>query len=113
MRISDWSSDVCSSDLFPARIVHAIDAWLHVIVGIAQIIQFRRMLERCQRGAPLRFVGCGATAEDRQPGIVMIGQKESRMGTGDVLRRIAQTAGHPAEAENGRAAGGERGGRYV
>src|SRR3546814_11412260 len=30
----------------------------------------------------------------------MIGQKESRMGTGYVLRRIAQTAGHHAEADD-------------
>src|SRR3546814_1773392 len=38
MRISDWSSDVCSSDLLPSRLAHALRA-RHAVTGRAQSVE--------------------------------------------------------------------------
>src|SRR3546814_18852902 len=35
MRISDWSSDVCSSDLFVSGFAHPILGWDHVVAMVA------------------------------------------------------------------------------
>src|SRR3546814_4393056 len=63
MRISDWSSDVCSSDL------------LHIVLFRGQHIVFDRVahLER----AFLRRAG-GQAELDRNPPLVLVGQKAAR-----------------------------------
>src|SRR3546814_16020219 len=39
MRISDWSSDVCSSDLFEAlAFSHGIEAWLRAVFACNQYV---------------------------------------------------------------------------
>src|SRR3546814_20593229 len=61
MRISDWSSDVCSSDLEPERALDALDFGLEMLAQLA--------VERAQR-----FVH-----QDK------IGFKDQRAGKGDPL----------------------------
>src|SRR3546814_4785431 len=42
MRISDWSSDVCSSDLFPVARMHIVAKELEIALGV-------RIVDRCAR----------------------------------------------------------------
>src|SRR3546814_6531057 len=50
MRISDWSSDVCSSDLFPEEVIAALLAWSlrYVTVFADDILAARRELDRLE-----------------------------------------------------------------
>src|SRR3546814_3328981 len=44
MRISDWSSDVCSSDLLP----EFTDSWIHIVTGLLLPIWKRLPDEGCR-----------------------------------------------------------------
>src|SRR3546814_1695349 len=50
MRISDWSSDVCSSDLFPEEVIVALLAWSlrYVTVFADDILAARCELDRLE-----------------------------------------------------------------
>src|SRR3546814_13024083 len=63
MRISDWSSDVCSSDLEPAAVRHAIDDLAHTVLAAIFDDRFHR---RDHRLAAIEADALGADIFARQ-----------------------------------------------
>src|SRR3546814_11567559 len=108
MRISDWSSDVCSSDLF-------LDEQVDLAVD-GEIIRSRLLALRDAADLIVDGGGIGDRGARGRPG------GQSRHG-GDARKRrqtdgthISQLAGHscaPGLYEIGRASCRERGGKYV
>src|SRR3546814_12145446 len=121
MRISDWSSDVCSSDLVPADARQDGDSHrppaldhrgngpaggdgcrAHRRTGHARTAAGARRPVRAAVATAVRWLP-GARCRDRRRRLTM-----------PLARAIAHTAGVSSEdAELGRAAGRERVGRYV
>src|SRR3546814_7968222 len=79
MRISDWSSDVCSSDLLRQHLARDLlgHVWLHVLLALEGVVELAPGGKRVGR---LRF-------EDRhhQPRLRLRDRDEQRAG-GDVAR---------------------------
>src|SRR3546814_3235780 len=71
MRISDWSSDVCSSDLIPAQLEGRrgearVGATLHKRMGLRQWQAFIRNAKRVRTGDRIDFgQGVAAIASER------------------------------------------------
>src|SRR3546814_13523542 len=64
MRISDWSSDVCSSDLAGVALLHVVDPAPQHAAGPAR----RRLLDRVEHVAP-----CGVEVDrEGQPAAVVV-----------------------------------------
>src|SRR3546814_16291060 len=86
MRISDWSSDVCSSDLVEAALEVARGApplrrtgALPVPVDLAEAVDARRAKLRAGLSqAPARIVDCVARSEERRVGKECVSTCRSR-----------------------------------
>src|SRR3546814_20408231 len=94
MRISDWSSDVCSSDLFPANIGQGEMPPLFVIgaEGDAQLVNYRvrspyLIVDRLFGAAELRLGG-------KQPQLVRIEPSDSTTSRGTYRRRTIPSNRH-------------------
>src|SRR3546814_13728835 len=110
MRISDWSSDVCSSDLFGTghddRTARIIDALAEQILTEAALLALEHVAERLERplvGARDR-AAAAAIVEQRIDGFL---QHALFVADDDVRRAQFHTA------QIGRASWRERGCRYV
>src|SRR3546814_16842469 len=115
MRISDWSSDVCSSDLWAANVIHH-SGWRRRPAWMAssysqdlrdRVIDAVEVEGMSRRAAARRFGVSEASA-------IKWVQRYRRTGS----RRPVGPGGHrrsvlTPEREIGRAAGGERVGQYV
>src|SRR3546814_11630154 len=116
MRISDWSSDVCSSDLLPthfckqlAVIAHLGGSQLFGISGhqIAQFTQQRTALRRRKAGPVALGIGLMGSLDSRfHVGLIAAWPFCPRLAGVGVFR-------HKKLTEHGRASGRERGGQYV
>src|SRR3546814_11400439 len=127
MRISDWSSDVCSSDLLPedgalvtleiesehARVARenleraGVSAKVDIRVGPA-----RDSLAAMTDAAPFDFVFIDADKQNNAP-YVAEAIRLGRSGTVVVVDHVGREGGVPdAASEVGRASGREKGGPY-
>src|SRR3546814_18809611 len=117
MRISDWSSDVCSSDLGGYANLHQVHSWTHDFMGRSPWA--KKYAETADRiGDALEFMGaCGINAES----VPQLSQTQFYTSHEALLLRYDQaltrqdslTRDWYETSETGKAQGGERGGQYV
>src|SRR3546814_7826727 len=87
MRISDWSSDVCSSDLQPGR----LDT--HQIAAVALLIRTRQQTRQAQIA-----VAVAAQQGQARGLLAIVGQPD--IGTGDRLQAFGRSDEHTSELQS-------------
>src|SRR3546814_16732167 len=109
MRISDWSSDVCSSDLRGDR----LEVGAEVDRGFQgqYLLRGRLDAEVAQHGLVGELHLGGGDGDTHAAGLQQRSSAELHVGA--LVERTGAGAAAVAEAQSGRAACRERGGRYV